>query len=119
MQGQHPLSNINVKSYLKLPTYYHVTNVPLYLPDVSLEISLLYLATHGKECIQIEKVWICTVSNLMVLECPLQTTNVINIIRLTWCTNSTLHNIEHLGSWPLSNANDSLFLTYCQKPRPQ
>ena len=86
MQAQHPLSNINIKSYLKLPACYHVTNAPLYLADVSLEISLLNFATHGKECILIEKVWICTVSNLMVLECPLQTTNGMNLIRLSWCT---------------------------------
>ena len=96
MQAQHPLSNINVTSYLELPAYYHVTNVPLYVPDVSLEISLLYFATHGKECIQIEIVLICTVSNLMVLECPLQTTNGMVYF------NSMLHNIEHLGSWLLS-----------------
>ena len=86
MQAQHPLSNINVKSYLELPASYHVTNVPLYLPDQTLEISLLYFATHGKECIQIEKVWICTVSNLIVLECPVQTTNGMNLIGLPWCT---------------------------------
>ena len=46
MQAQHPLSSINVKSYLELPAYYHATNVPLYLPDVSLAISLWYFATH-------------------------------------------------------------------------
>ena len=33
--------------------------------------------------------------------------------------NSTLHDIEHLGSLPLLNANGSLCLTYCQEPRPQ
>ena len=67
----------------------------LYLPDVVLEISLLYFARHGEEFIQIENVWISTVivtlviiqfikgNTLMVLECLLETENGVNFNRQT------------------------------------
>ena len=33
------------------------------MPDLGLEISLLYFARHSEDFIQIENVYICTVSN--------------------------------------------------------
>ena len=92
--------NIIINNLIQSMTHLHKITCPeskLYLPDVGLEISLLYFARHSEEFIQIENdssVQLVTLviiqfikdNTLMVLECLLETENGVNLDRLTWCT---------------------------------